>query len=161
MLYDTFGVHQKEKTPNPASIPNAIQILNKIVDDQADCHGTAPNEGNLELWKCGDVDICGLSQTFTQLCWLRVYNGNRLVYSDDWRSLHRRKTLSHCGWLAVVGRSFVDDCSTNVKVITKKQTPTNGPDGTISNKTLTSTHTVLQGAHKAAEIHSSHQPIIH
>ena len=27
--------------------------------------------------------------------------------------------------------TFVDDCSTNVKVITKKQTPTNGPDGTM------------------------------
>ena len=62
MLYDTFGVHQKGKTPTPASIPNAIQTLNKIV-------------------------------------------------------------------------TFVDDCSTNVKVITKKKTPTTGPDGTISNKT--------------------------
>ena len=72
MLYDTLGVHQKGKTPNPAPSPNAMQTRNKIV-------------------------------------------------------------------------AFVDDCSTNVKVITKKQTPTNGPDGTISNKTFTSTHMVLEG----------------
>ena len=58
-----------------------------------DCHSAAPNVGKLELWYCGDVDICGLSQTFTQLWWLRVFSGNRLVYSDDWRPLHGMKEL--------------------------------------------------------------------
>ena len=64
-----------------------------------DCHGTAPNVWELELVDCGDVDICGLSQTFTQLGGLGVYYGNRLVYSDDWRPLHRMKRLrlSGCG----------------------------------------------------------------
>ena len=52
-----------------------------------DCHGTAPNVERLELEDCGDVDICGLSQTFTQMWRLRV-DGGRLVYSDDWRPLH-------------------------------------------------------------------------
>ena len=37
-----------------------------------DCHWPAPNVGELELRHCGDVDICGLSQTFTQLWWLWV-----------------------------------------------------------------------------------------
>ena len=59
-----------------------------------DCHWPAPNVGQLELWNCGDVDICGLSQTFTQLWRLKVYRGNRLVYSDDWRPLHGMKELA-------------------------------------------------------------------
>ena len=64
-----------------------------------DCHSAAPNVGKLVLVYCVDVDICGLSQTFTQLWRLRVYNGNRLVYSDDWRPLHGMKELSlwNCG----------------------------------------------------------------
>ena len=64
-----------------------------------DCHSTAPNVGKVELWFCGDVDICGLSQTFTQLWRLDVESGSRLVYSDDWRPLHGMKELelSFCG----------------------------------------------------------------
>ena len=64
-----------------------------------DCHVTAPNVGELELWYCGDVDICGLSLIFTQLWRLVVNRGNRLVYSDDWRPLHGMKQLglTDCG----------------------------------------------------------------
>ena len=64
-----------------------------------DGHWPAPNVGDLVLWYCGDVDIYGLSQTFTQLWRLEVHSGNRLVYSDDWRPLHGMKTLVlyHCG----------------------------------------------------------------
>ena len=58
-----------------------------------DCHWPAPNVGELELDYCGDVDICGLSQTFTQLWRLKVKDGNSLVYSDDWRPLHGMKEL--------------------------------------------------------------------
>ena len=63
------------------------------------CHGTAPNVRQLELYCCGDVDICGLSQTFTQLWWLEVNEFNRLVYSDEWRPLRGMKTLClfYCG----------------------------------------------------------------
>ena len=66
-----------------------------------DCHWPAPNVGELELWECGDVDICGLSQTFTQLGRLKVHGDNRLVYSDDWRTLHGMKEL----WLAYCGEA--------------------------------------------------------
>ena len=64
-----------------------------------DRHWPAPNVGELVLWDCGDVDICGLSQTFTQLWGLWVKRGNRLVYSDDWRPLHGMKELglNECG----------------------------------------------------------------
>ena len=64
-----------------------------------DCHWTAPNVGELELDDCGDVDICDLSQTFTQLWRLWVNRGNRLVYSDDWRPLHGMKEVElwDCG----------------------------------------------------------------
>ena len=64
-----------------------------------DCHCPVPNAGELVLEYCGDVDICGLSQTFTQLWRLRVNHGNRLVYSDDWRPLHGMKELwlEYCG----------------------------------------------------------------
>ena len=64
-----------------------------------DWHWTAPNVGKLELEDCGDVDIYGLSQTFTQLWRLKVVGGNRLVYSDDWRPLHGMKELRlfYCG----------------------------------------------------------------
>ena len=63
-----------------------------------DWHSAAPNVGKLGLRKCGDVDICGLSQTFTQLWRLKVDEG-RLVYSDDWRPLHGMKQLrlEYCG----------------------------------------------------------------
>ena len=58
------------------------------------CHVRLPNVGKLVLWYCGDVDICELSQTFTQLWRLEVYRSNRLVYSDDWRPLHGMKELT-------------------------------------------------------------------
>ena len=64
-----------------------------------DCHVRLPNVGKLVLWDCGDVDIWQLAQTFTQLWWLEVNYGNRLVYSDDWRPLHGMKELKlyYCG----------------------------------------------------------------
>ena len=62
------------------------------------CHVRLPNVGELELWFCGDVDIWELSQTFTQLWWLKVGSG-RLVYSDDWRPVHEMNELElyYCG----------------------------------------------------------------
>ena len=64
-----------------------------------DCDITLPDVGKLWLRGCGDVDIWELSQTFTQLWRLEVYSDNRLVYSDNWKSLHMMKELglSCCG----------------------------------------------------------------
>ena len=81
--------------------PKVTVMLKKVRGRRqlGDCHCTAPNVGKLVLNYCGDVDICGLSQTFTQLWRLEVEAGNRLVYSADWRPLHgmKRLELEYCG----------------------------------------------------------------
>ncbi len=44
--------------------------------------------------------------------------------------------------------TFADSCSANVQEIMQKNTPTNGPEGTMSSKTQMSTHMIFEGVRR-------------
>ena len=65
-----------------------------------DCHWTAPNVGELELWNTVAMSTSVACHRHSHSCggW-RWTSGNRLVYSDDWRPLHGMKELDTAGLL--------------------------------------------------------------